>query len=91
MTSSTTPVRIIYDWSYHQSKDHPSLNDCLMVGPPFQNEICSIMLRFRFHNIALSTDIEKAFLHVNLNEADFDYKRFLWLSIPSDPESAFQT
>ena len=89
--SSTTPVRIVYDCSCHQSKDHPSLNDCLMVGPPFQNEICSIILRFRFHAIALSTDIEKAFLHVNLNEADRDYTRFLWLSIPSDPESAFQT
>ena len=89
--SSTTPVRIVYDCSCHQSKDHPSLNDCLMVGPPFQNEICSIILRFRFHTIALSTDIEKAFLHVNLNEADRDYTRFLWLSIPSDPESVFQT
>ena len=88
--SSTTPIRIVYDCSCHQSKDHPSLNDCLMIGPSFQNEICSIMLRFRFHAIALSTDFEKAFLHVNLDGADRDYTRFLWLSKPSDPESAFQ-
>ena len=88
--SSTTPIRIVYDCSCHQSKDHPSLNDCLMIGPPFQNEIYSIMLRFRFHAITLSTDIGKAFLHVNLDEADCDYTRFLWLSKSSDPESAFQ-
>ena len=57
-----------------------------MIGPPFQNEICSIMLHFHFHAIALSTDIEKVFLHVNLDGADRDYTRFLWLSEPSDPK-----
>jgi len=90
-TSPTTPIRIVYDCSCRQSKDHPSLNDCLMVGLPFQNDICAIMIRFRFHVIGLSTDIEKAFLHVKLHEEDRDYTRFLWLSKPSDPESTFQT
>ena len=36
--SSTTPVCIVCDYSCCQSKDHPSLNDCLMVGPPFQKK-----------------------------------------------------
>ena len=60
-----------------------------MVGPPYQNDICAILLHFWFHVIGLSTDIEKAFSHVRLDEGDRDYTRFLWLSDPSNPE--FQT
>ena len=29
----TTPIRIVYDCSCHQSKDHPSLNNCLLTWP----------------------------------------------------------
>ena len=89
--SSTTPLRIVYDCSCHQSSDSPSLNDCLQVGPPLQNDLCSILLRFRTPPIAISTDIEKAFLHVGLNEADRNYTRFFWLSDPNNPRSPFQT
>ena len=39
--SSTTPIRIVYDCSYRQSQDQPSLNDCLMVGPTFLNDMFS--------------------------------------------------
>ena len=35
--SATTPVRIVYDCSCKQSSHHPSLNNCLYVGPPFLN------------------------------------------------------
>ena len=87
--STTTPIRIVYDCSCRQSKTHPSLNDCLVVGPTFLNDMCSIILRFRLHRYGLSTDIEKAFLHVALDESDRDYTRFLWLSDPTDPESKF--
>ena len=85
--SATTPIRIVYDCSCRQSQNEPSLNDCLMVGPTFLNDMCGILLRFRSHRYGLSTDIEKAFLHVTLNEADRDYTRFLWLSDPTNPES----
>jgi len=38
----------------------------------------------------LSADIEKVFLHVQLDESDRDYTHFFWLSNPQDPNSAFQ-
>ena len=89
--SSTTPIRIVFNCSCRSSQSQPSLNDCLITGPPFLNDMCSILIRFRLHRYGLSTDIEKAFLHVNLDEADRDFTRFLWLSDYMDPESEFQT
>ena len=52
--------------------------------------MCSILLRFRTFTYGLSTDIEKAFLHVGLDERDRDFTRFFWLSNPEDPEGTFQ-
>ena len=88
--SATTPIRIVYNCSFHSSPDNPSLNDCLLVGPPFLSNMCSILLRFRTFTYGLSTDIEKAFLHVGLDDSDRDFTRFFWLSNPKDPESEFQ-
>ena len=87
--SKTTPIRIVCDCSCRLSGNHPSLNDCLEVGPSLVNDLCSILLRFRVHKIALSTDIEKAFLHVKLDAGDQDFTRFLWLSNSNDAESDF--
>ncbi len=89
--SSTTPVRIVYDCSCRETSTSPSLNDCLATGPPsLPDKIGSTLVRFRSHPIGLSTDIEKAFLHVKLKESDRDVTRFLWLYNPVDPESEFQ-
>ena len=76
--SATTPIRVVYDCSCHGDSNSASLNDCLMVGPPFLNNLCAILLRFRIHAFALSTDIEKAFLHVKLHPSDRNFTRFLW-------------
>ena len=87
--SQTTPIRIVYNCSCRQSPRHASLNDCLMVGDPALTDLCAVLLRFRLHCYALSTDIEKAFLHVKLDCRDRGFTRFLWLEDPADPESPF--
>ena len=83
--SATTPVRIVYDCSCRLSPNHPSLNDCLVVGPPFLIDMVNLLLRFRTHKYALTTDIKKAFLHMQLAEEDHSYTQFLWLSELDNP------
>ena len=89
--SVTTPIRIVYDCSCRGNGNSTSLNDCLTVTPPFLNNLCSILLRFRSHAFALSTDIEKAFLHVQLHPDDRNFTKFIWPSSTDDSATNFLT
>ena len=73
------PIPIVYDCSCRMSNDYPSLNNCLDVGCPLINDLCSIVIRFRTYKYGLSTDIEEAFLHVQLHNDACDYIWFLCL------------
>ena len=88
-TPPRAPLRIVYDCSF-KSNQHPSLNDCLQPGPPLLNDLTGILLRFRLHQYGITADIEKAFLHVNLDQEDRDATRFYWLSDANDPENEFK-
>ena len=60
-SAETTKLRI-YDASSKPIKNSASLNDCLETGPPLQNAMWDILVRWRFNPIMLCGDIEKAFL-----------------------------
>jgi hypothetical protein len=81
----TTKVRVVYDASAKCAG--PSLNECLFTGPKFEQKILDILLRFRTYRIALTADIEKAFLMVSVSPKDQDVLRFLWVDdiTKSDP------
>lgn len=67
--SVTTPICIVCDCSCHKDKKSASLNGCLLVGPPFLNDLCVIIVCFCTHVLHFP-DLEKAFLHVKLYEPD---------------------
>ena len=71
----TTKLRIVHDAS--AKSDGPSLNECLYTCPKFDQQILDILLRFRTHRVALTADIEKAFLMVSVAKRDRDVLRFL--------------
>ncbi len=49
-----------------------------------------MLIRFRWHKIGLTADIEKAFLMVAINNENRDMLRFLWLKEPTKPNSEIQ-
>ena len=73
-------VRVVYDASA-RSANSPSLNDCLLNGPKFNQLIFDLLVRFRSYRVALTADLEKAFLMVSVEEADRDVLRFLWVKV----------
>ena len=73
----TTKIRVVYDASARCGG--PSLNDCLHTGPKFHQRMFDLLLRFRTHRVALTADIEKAFLMIQMAEEDRDVLRFLWV------------
>ncbi|XP_011407795.1 PREDICTED: uncharacterized protein LOC105311847 [Amphimedon queenslandica] len=79
---TTTKVRVVFDASARSNG--PSLNNCLHVGPRFNQMILGILLRFRFHRHAFTADIEKAFLMVSVARKDRDVLRFLWIRNPDE-------
>lgn len=74
---STTKVRVVYDGSARFSESHLSLNDCLQTGPNLIPKLFDILIRFHGYHIALTADIEKAFLMIGIHESDRDMLRFI--------------
>ena len=78
----TTKLRVVYDGSAKSDGEARSLNDLLETGPNFIPHLFDVLVRFRWNSVALSADIEKAFLMVGIDPNDRDMLRFLWLQEP---------
>ena len=78
--AESTKLRIVYDASARASEKAPSLNECLHAGPPLQNKLWAVLVRARFHPVALTGDIKQAFLQVRIREEDRDAMRFHWIT-----------
>ena len=74
--AETTKTRIVYDASARERENAPSLNDCLLTGSPLQNQLWSVLIRNRFHPVAVAGDLQKAFLQVRVREAEREVLRF---------------
>ncbi|XP_022809935.1 uncharacterized protein LOC111346949 [Stylophora pistillata] len=64
--AKSTKLRVVYDASARAYDGAPSLNECLHTGPPLQNELWNLIVRNRFHPIAVGGDMRKAFLQIQL-------------------------
>ena len=82
-SSTTTKVRAVFDASA-QFSTGVSLNDCLLVGPTVHLPLVDVLLCFRLHRIALTTNISKMYRALELVPPDRDLHRFVWRSDPSE-------
>ena len=82
--SSTTKFRVVFDGSAKSTSGF-SLNDCLMVGPTIQDDLFTLLLRFRCHAVALKADIGKMYRQFRVGDRDADFQRIVWRDSPEKP------
>ncbi len=82
--STTTKLRAVFD-APAKSSTGVSLNDTLLVGPTVHPSLIDVLLRFRLHRVALTTDVSKMYRAVELVPPDRDLHRFVWRRSPDEP------
>ena len=61
-----------------------SPKDCLLLGPRLQDDVFHILMRFCFHQFALSADVAKMYRQVELDKSSRDFHRILWRDYVTD-------
>lgn len=87
-SSETTKLRVVFDASA-KGTTGISLNDVACVGPTIQEDLISIILRFRIHNYVIKADIAKMYRQVNVKKEHRDLQRILWRDDPDEELSHF--
>ncbi|XP_029175376.1 uncharacterized protein LOC114943814 [Nylanderia fulva] len=75
--SLSTKLRVVFNASCATS-NKTSLNDHLYTGPKLQNNLMSILIRWRQHKYVYLADIEKMFRQIMVHPEEADYQRILW-------------
>lgn len=81
--SITTKCRVVFDASAKTSSGL-SLNDVQHVGPTLQQDIFSILIRFRKYKYVMTGDISKMYRQILVNSNQTKYQRILWRKDPSE-------
>lgn len=82
--SLTTKLRVVFNGSQNTTTGH-SLNSIQLVGPTIQQDLFSILVRFRKHAVAIAADIEKMYRQVLVEPSQRCLQRILWRSSPAEP------
>lgn len=68
-----------------------NLNQCLLPGPTSGPSVLAVLLRFREHAVAISSDIRGMFHQVRLLPEDRPLLRFLWRDLKrEEPPSVYE-
>lgn len=83
-SSTTTKFRAVFDGSAKTSSKL-ALNDIQLVGPVVQDDLISILIRFRQHKYIISADIEKMFRQITVAEHQRPLQQIIWRYNPTEP------
>nr|CAH7742265.1 unnamed protein product [Callosobruchus chinensis] len=87
--SLTTKLRVVFDASAPSTSGY-SLNNLQMLGPTVQNDLISIILRFRTYSFVLCGDIEKMYRQILINPEQQSLQRILWRDNHSLPLNTYE-
>ena len=84
----TSKLRIVFDGSAKQNVDEFSLNERLDKGPNYNLSLFDVLVKFRVYPVALTAEVEKAFLQIQIKPDDRDmlYIQFLWFDDVNSPD-----
>ncbi|KYN02131.1 hypothetical protein ALC62_07059 [Cyphomyrmex costatus] len=82
-SSTTTRLRVVFNAS-SKSSTGISLNNALMVGPVLQQDVVSILLRFRTYKYVMTSDIEKMYRQIRVDTEQTSLQRIVWREDPSE-------
>ena len=74
--STSTKSQVVFDGSAKSDNGTP-LNSSLMVGPTIQQDLFSLLERFRLHRVALTAGIAKMYRQIILDTSARDFHRLL--------------
>ncbi|KAH7981281.1 hypothetical protein HPB49_022893 [Dermacentor silvarum] len=64
---TTTKIRIVFEATSHE-RGAKSLNEHLESGPSLNPDVAALLLHFWRYKVAMTADVEKAFLQIRLHE-----------------------
>lgn len=82
--SSTTKLRVVFNASAKTSTGY-SLNDLMCRGPNLQQDLLSLILKWRQFKFAFTADIEKMFRNIWLHADHQNFQKIIWRDHQSQP------
>ena len=89
VSSSSTKLRVVFNASAPDPRG-VSLNQQLLVGPKLQQDLPSILLRFRTHPIAICADIRQMYRQIRILPDDRAHQHIFWRPTPDSPVGEYQ-
>lgn len=87
--STTTKLRVVFDASC-KTPNGPSLNDALMVGPTVQEDIRSITMRSRKHQVMIVADAKMMYRQVLVDPRDSSFQLIVWKPSSDQPMETYE-
>nr|XP_049704680.1 uncharacterized protein LOC126056266 [Helicoverpa armigera] len=81
--STSTKLRVVFDASAKTTSGQ-SLNDIQLIGPPLQNDLFAILLRFRQYTYIACADVEKMYRQTLIQPDQQYLQLILWRENPLD-------
>lgn len=89
-SSTTTPLRVVFDGSAKPTHDGVSLNDALLTGRKLHNDLLKIIINFRLYEVCLTADVSKMYRGVLIDPADRKYQHILWRNSSTEPVRVYE-
>ncbi|KAG6454118.1 hypothetical protein O3G_MSEX008494 [Manduca sexta] len=87
--STTTKFRVVFNASVKTSSGL-SLNDVMLCGPNLQQDLQSLIIKWRQYQYAFTADIEKMFRQIWIHEEDQKLQKIIWRDARNVPIKEYQ-